>query len=107
MARRGWRGNKPTPEQIREEVDYWVERGVGGFKAKLIDPESLEALIDQAHKHGLTVTGHLDSGYRNSVNPRDAISMGIDRIEHFFGRRRNAQLSLGLRNARRYRGWNS
>ena len=35
--------------------------------------------------HGLTVTGHLDSGNRNSVNPRDAILMGIDRIEHFMG----------------------
>jgi hypothetical protein len=33
----------------------------------------------------LTVTGHLDSGNRNSVNPRDAILMGIDRIEHFMG----------------------
>jgi hypothetical protein len=31
------------------------------------------------------VTGHLDSGFRNSVNPRDAIEMGIDRIEHFMG----------------------
>ncbi|MGH7501179.1 MAG: amidohydrolase family protein [Longimicrobiales bacterium] len=45
----------------------------------------LEALIGQAHRHGLTVTGHLDSGFRNSVNPRDAILMGIDRIEHFSG----------------------
>jgi hypothetical protein len=27
----------------------------------------------------------LDSGFRNSVNPRDAIYMGIDRIEHFMG----------------------
>ncbi len=33
----------------------------------------------------LTTTGHLGSGYRNSVNPRDAIAMGIDRIEHFMG----------------------
>ena len=33
----------------------------------------------------LTVTGHLDSGFRNTVNPRDAILMGIDRIEHFLG----------------------
>ncbi len=83
-ARPGWRGQKPEQE-IRDEVDFWAEKGVGGFKAKAIDPESLQILIDQAHKHGLTVTGHLDSGYRNSVNPRDAITMGIDRIEHFLG----------------------
>ena len=83
-ARPGWRADKPEQE-IRDEVDFWVKRGTGGFKAKSIDPKSLKVLIDQAHKHGLTVTGHLGSGFRNSVNPRDAVSMGIDRIEHFLG----------------------
>ncbi|MEL7496703.1 MAG: amidohydrolase family protein [Planctomycetota bacterium] len=83
-ARPGWRGQKPAQE-IRDEVDFWAKKGVGGFKAKSIDPKSLQVLIDQAHKHGLTVTGHLDSGYRGSVNPRDAVTMGIDRIEHFLG----------------------
>ena len=83
-ARPGWRGKKDAQE-IRDEVDFWASKGVGGFKAKTIDPDSLRVLVEQAHKHGLTVTGHLDSGFRNSVNPRDAISMGIDRIEHFVG----------------------
>jgi imidazolonepropionase-like amidohydrolase len=45
----------------------------------------LKALIERAHQHGLTVTGHLGSGYRGSVNPETAIEMGIDRIEHFMG----------------------
>ena len=83
-ARPGWRGIKPANE-IRQEVDFWVAQGVGGFKAKAISPEELKPLIDQAHHHDLTVTGHLGSGYRNSVNPRDAIGMGIDRVEHFLG----------------------
>ena len=74
-----------TVQDIYDEVDYWVARGVGGFKAKSIRPEHLQALIDRAHLHGLTVTGHLSSGYLNTVNPRDAILMGIDRIEHFLG----------------------
>ncbi len=82
IARRPWHAD---PEQVRDEVDFWAGRGVGGFKAKLIDPDCLAALIDQAHQHGLTVTGHLDSGFRNSVNPAHAIDMGIDRIEHFLG----------------------
>lgn len=83
-ARPGWRGSK-DPQEIRDEVDYWAGKGVGGFKAKGIDAGSLKVLIEAAHKHNLTVTGHLDSGYRGSVNPRDAITMGIDRIEHFIG----------------------
>jgi imidazolonepropionase-like amidohydrolase len=83
-ARPGW-NRQITAQQIDSEVDYWAERGVRGFKAKGITPDELRALIDRAHLHGLTVTGHLDSGMRNSVNPRDAILMGIDRIEHFMG----------------------
>ncbi len=82
IARRPWHAD---PQQVRDEVDFWAKQGVGGFKAKLIDPDCLKALIEQAHKHQLTVTGHLDSGFRNSVNPSTAIDFGIDRIEHFLG----------------------
>ena len=84
-ARPGWNAVEMTPERIRADVDEWAAKGARGFKAKGIRPEQLAALIDQAHKHGLTVTGHLDSGARNSVNPKTAILMGIDRIEHFMG----------------------
>jgi imidazolonepropionase-like amidohydrolase len=84
-ARPGWNAVEMTPERIRREVDDWAAKGARGFKAKGIGPEQLAALIDQAHVHGLTVTGHLDSGARNSVNPKAAILMGIDRIEHFMG----------------------
>ncbi len=83
-ARSGW-NRDATIQDIYDDVDLWAERGAGGFKAKGISPEHLQALIDRAHVHGLTVTGHLGSGFRSSVNPRDAILMGIDRIEHFLG----------------------
>ncbi len=83
-ARPGW-NREITPEEIKAEVDYWYSQGVRNFKAKGIRPEHLQALIDAAHAQGATVTGHLDSGYRNTVNPRDAIEMGIDRVEHFMG----------------------
>lgn len=84
-ARPGWDHAAMTADSIRKEVDYWAARGVQGFKAKGIRPEQLQVLIERAHMHGLTVTGHLDSGFRSSVNPRDAIAMGIDRVEHFLG----------------------
>ena len=84
-ARPGWSHEAMTPDSIRKEATYWALNGVRGFKAKGIRPDQLEALIEVGHEHGITVTGHLDSGVRNSVNPRDAILMGIDRIEHFMG----------------------
>ncbi|HSM35092.1 MAG TPA: amidohydrolase family protein [Longimicrobiales bacterium] len=83
--RPGWDDAAMTPDSIAVEVDYWAARGVAGFKAKGIRAEQLRALIERAHAHGITVTGHLDSGYRGSVNTADAIAMGIDRIEHFLG----------------------
>lgn len=74
-----------TEQQIRDLVDQWAAAGVAGFKAKGANPQELEVLIDQAHKHGLTVTGHLDSGRPGTTNSRDAIRMGIDRVEHILG----------------------
>jgi imidazolonepropionase-like amidohydrolase len=84
-ARAGWDASALDRDSIHAEVDYWVGQGARGFKAKGIGPDHLQWLIEAAHRHGLTVTGHLDSGFRNSVNPRDAILMGIDRVEHFEG----------------------
>ena len=83
-ARPGWDTTR-TPESIRREVDKWAARGVHHFKAKRLQADLLRALINQAHRHDATVTGHLGSGYGQSVNPRTAIDMGIDRIEHFLG----------------------
>ena len=83
-ARPGWNPDA-TAEEIAAEVDVWAERGVAGFKVKRISPRQLAAVIESAHRHGLTVTGHLDSGFNDTTNPRDAILLGIDRVEHFLG----------------------
>ncbi|MEE9218592.1 MAG: amidohydrolase family protein [Acidobacteriota bacterium] len=85
-SRPGW-NEAMTRQQIRDEVDDWAARGARGFKAKLLHPGQMRALIDQAHKHGLTVTSHLHNyEWGNHVDPRDAILMGIDRIEHSIAR---------------------
>jgi imidazolonepropionase-like amidohydrolase len=83
-ARRGWNQNA-TSEDIYRDVDEWAAKGARAFKAKGIAPQHLRALIERAHLHGLTVTAHLESGFRNSTNARDAILMGIDRVEHIMG----------------------
>ena len=75
--------NDITEEEIRAEVDKWAEQGVVSIKIKQATPGESKILIEQAHKHGMSVTGHL-SNYEGEydVNLRDAILMGIDRIEH-------------------------
>jgi imidazolonepropionase-like amidohydrolase len=83
-ARRGWNQNATTAD-IYRDVDEWAAKGARAFKAKGIAPEHLRALIERAHQHGLTVTAHLESGFRNTTNARDAILMGIDRVEHILG----------------------
>ena len=83
-ARAGW-AQDATDEWIEEEVGRLAAQGVAGFKAKGIGPAHLQALIRAAHRRGLTVTAHLGSGFRDSVNPASAIRMGIDRVEHFLG----------------------
>ena len=83
-ARDGWNQNA-TAEDIYKDVDHWAEQGVRGFKAKGISPEHLKPLIERAHLHGLPVTAHLESGFRNSTNAREAVRMGIDRVEHVLG----------------------
>jgi imidazolonepropionase-like amidohydrolase len=83
-ARRGWNANA-TQADIYRDVDEWAAKGARAFKAKGIGPQHLRWLVERAHMHGLTVTAHLESGFRNSTNARDAILMGIDRVEHILG----------------------
>jgi imidazolonepropionase-like amidohydrolase len=70
-------------DEIRAEVDYWAEQGVVSIKIKQATPGEAKILIEQAHKNGMTTTGHL-ANYEGEydVHLRDAILMGIDRIEH-------------------------
>lgn len=75
--------NDITEEEIRAEVDQWAAQGVISIKIKQASPGETKILIEQAHKHGMTATGHL-SNYDGEydVDLRDAILMGLDRVEH-------------------------
>jgi len=66
------------PEDARCTVEYWIYEGVQSFKAyNFITRAELKAAIETAHKHHLTVTGHLCS-----VGFREAAELGIDDLEH-------------------------
>jgi imidazolonepropionase-like amidohydrolase len=67
-------------EQARRHVAYWAEQGATSFKAYMqISRVALGAAIDEAHKRGMKVTGHLCS-----VTYGEAADLGIDNLEHSF-----------------------
>ena len=67
-----------SPEQARRVVSYWADEGVTWFKAYAdIRRAELGAVIEEAHRRGLKVTGHLCS-----VTFREAVELGIDNLEH-------------------------
>lgn len=68
------------PDDAKQTVDYWADRGVTSFKAYMnITRAELKTAIDEAHKRGLKVTGHLCS-----VTYPEAAELGIDDLEHGF-----------------------
>ena len=68
------------PDDARQLVEYWADRGVTSFKAYMnITRAELRAAIDAAHKRGIKVTGHLCS-----VTYKEAAELGIDDLEHGF-----------------------
>jgi imidazolonepropionase-like amidohydrolase len=78
----GW-PNDITEAEIRAEVNYWADQGVVSIKIKQATPEEARILIDQAQQRGMTTAGHLYN-YEMSydVDAREAIRMGLDRLEH-------------------------
>jgi len=67
-----------SPEQARRFVAYWAQEGATWLKAYTdIRSAELKAAIDEAHKQGIKVTGHLCS-----VSYTEAIALGIDNLEH-------------------------
>lgn len=72
--------NMTSPDEARQTVDFWADRGVTSFKAyKYISRDALRAAVDEAHKRGLKITGHLCS-----VTYEEAVNAGIDNLEHGF-----------------------
>jgi imidazolonepropionase-like amidohydrolase len=67
-----------TPEAARRFVDYWASEGATWIKAYTdISREALGATIEEAHRRGMKVTGHLCS-----VSFQEAVELGIDNLEH-------------------------
>jgi imidazolonepropionase-like amidohydrolase len=62
----------------RQMVNYWADQGATSFKAYMnITRDELRAAVEEAHKRGLKVTGHLCS-----IGYKEAAEIGIDDLEH-------------------------
>jgi imidazolonepropionase-like amidohydrolase len=67
-----------SPEAARRFVAYWGQEGATWIKAYTnIRRSELAAAIEEAHKRGMKVTGHLCS-----VSFQEAVDLGIDNLEH-------------------------
>ena len=68
------------PDDARTMVAYWTHEGVDDFKVYAqISRELLKVVVDEVHKIGKKVTGHL-----GAVTYREAADLGIDNLEHGF-----------------------
>src|SRR5207249_6804947 len=66
------------PDDARRMVNYWADQGETSLKAYMnITRDELSAAVEEAHKRGLKVTGHLCS-----IGYREAAEIGIDNLEH-------------------------
>jgi imidazolonepropionase-like amidohydrolase len=66
------------PDDARRMVNFWADQGATSFKAYMnITRDELRAVVEEAHKRKLKVTGHLCS-----VGYREAAEIGIDNLEH-------------------------
>src|SRR6516162_6466194 len=68
-----------TPEEAREQVDHYADLGYVQIKIySSVKPELVPVIIEEAHRRGLRVSGHVPSGMVAEQFVRD----GADEIQH-------------------------
>ena len=69
-----------TPEQAREVVAMYKKKGYRQIKIyNSIKPDILKILTTEAHRNGMTVTGHVPVAVGNAT---DAVESGMDQLNH-------------------------
>jgi amidohydrolase family protein len=101
-----------TPEQAREWVGKYHDAGFSQIKIySSMKKENIEAVAAEAHRFGMTVTGHIPEG----MNAYDGVNAGMDQINHITFLfdildpdsrllRRDGKLDLALENAKQFDG---
>jgi hypothetical protein len=79
-----------SPEKAREWVRWAAAVDVDGaridgLKLTSYPPAIMEALIDEAHRHGLGTVAHLAQTGVARMNALDAARLGLDMMTHYYG----------------------
>jgi imidazolonepropionase-like amidohydrolase len=70
-----------NPEMARKAVRLLRSRGASAIKVReKVTPELAKAIVDEAHKLGIPVTGHI-----RRIDAREAALAGLDGLEHASG----------------------
>ena len=73
-------------EWVRWAADVEVDgQRIDGLKLSAFDPPIMEALIDEAHKHGLGTVAHLAQTGVARMTALDAAEAGLDMMTHYYG----------------------
>ncbi len=68
-----------TPEEVRAAVQRYKDAGYEQLKIRYkVKPETLKLICAEAHRLGMTVTGHVPEG----MNALQAVEAGMDQISH-------------------------
>ena len=82
----GWgKGPVDTPEKAREWVRWCAANGVDGMKLVAYPPPIMAALLDEAKKHGLGSTAHLEQRGVAQMDALTAAKLGLGTVTHFYG----------------------
>ena len=82
----GWgKGTIDTPEAAREWVRWGVANGLEGLKLGAQRPDIMAALLDEAKKHNLGSTAHLQQTGVAQMNALTAAKLGLQTVTHFYG----------------------
>jgi imidazolonepropionase-like amidohydrolase len=83
-------GPVDSPEKAREWVRWAASVDVegariDGLKLTSYPPAIMEALIDEAHRHGLGTVAHLAQTGVARMDALDAARLGLDMMTHYYG----------------------
>lgn len=89
-VRGGWPRDIRDPADARDFVRWSAENGVDGIKLgaygpRNLDPDVMEALVDEAKRQGIGTTAHLHQTGVARMNARDVARLGVGSLNHWYG----------------------